>query len=489
MHPEDKQYSADSTQSTDLIDSSHSTHSTHFEKPVLPDSKSRRGGTALNTLSTVLFYLAILFFIIGFNFRDVMVGNWYQQFLPNIGGRSITDITFIDSLTGYCTTSPASDTSYILKTTNSGDNWSILYSSAGFIMNSLQFFNQNTGYVGGTHIIKTTDGGNSWNLVSSSLFLEEFYFTSIDTGWFVKSNSLTGGVFFTSNSGASWQNQLNLGSQNPNHIYMYNARIGFVSTGGGLYKTSNSGVNWALINGGAFLDIYFSDSLTGWKNNGTATVFQKTTNGGMNWTTYNLPPEEGIIILSRLKKFDNVIKDTIFGVGSVAFFGAGQFRGLIYKSTNGGQTWGYQLPDTSIHSGQLQHVEFEDKVNGWAYWTSGGVHTTNGGDTTFYTGIVQTGSNVPASFELKQNYPNPFNPRTVIPYKLKQPAYVRLIAYEITGRETQIMVNQHQQAGEYEVDFIGKFAASSGVYFYRMEVTDDKSRQLFTETKKMILIK
>lgn len=114
---------------------------------------------------------------------------------------------------------------------------------------------------------------------------------------------------------------------------------------------------------------------------------------------------------------------------------------------------------------------------------------TTGGDTTFYLGIVQTSNTLPKEFVLKQNYPNPFNPRTVIPYKLKTAAFVRLIAYEVTGKETQIMVDQHQNAGEYEVDFIGKFARSSGVYFYRMEVFDNKSKLLFSETKKMILLK
>ena len=112
-----------------------------------------------------------------------------------------------------------------------------------------------------------------------------------------------------------------------------------------------------------------------------------------------------------------------------------------------------------------------------------GIHTTTGGDTTFYTGIQQTPNAVPEGFVLKQNYPNPFNPRTVIPYTLSAPAHVKIIAYDITGREIQRMVDSYQQAGAYEVDFMGKFTAS-GVYFYRMTV-DDK----VIDTKKMMLIK
>jgi hypothetical protein len=66
---------------------------------------------------------------------------------------------------------------------------------------------------------------------------------------------------------------------------------------------------------------------------------------------------------------------------------------------------------------------------------------------------------------------------------------VRIIAYDILGREVQRMVDQKQSAGEYEVDFMGKFTAT-GVYFYRMTVDPSTgSGQAFIDTKKMILLK
>ena len=95
---------------------------------------------------------------------------------------------------------------------------------------------------------------------------------------------------------------------------------------------------------------------------------------------------------------------------------------------------------------------------------------------------------VPEGFILKQNYPNPFNPRTVIPYSLSAPAHVRIIAYDITGREVQRWSIIIEQAGAYEVDFMGKFTAT-GVYFYRMTVTDGKAGIVYTDTKKMVLLK
>ena len=102
-------------------------------------------------------------------------------------------------------------------------------------------------------------------------------------------------------------------------------------------------------------------------------------------------------------------------------------------------------------------------------------------------GIQQISSQIPREFKLYQNYPNPFNPRTVIPFSLKKSAYVKLIAYDITGREIQKMVDGNYSAGEYEVDFIGKFSAS-GVYLYRMEAEEPNGNK-FVDSKKMILLK
>jgi len=449
----------------------------------------------LNKLTNLLFYFCLFIFIVAFAFPHNPAGNWEQQFLPNLGGQQIRDIIFLDSLTGYAVSSRNvnPDTSSILKTTNGGDNWQIIFTQTPKRFSRIQFINQNTGFVcggsgGGTaQLYKTTNAGANWTLLSSfgCAFWSDIHVLSNDTIWLVDSDGLCGGVFRTTNGGASWQNQLFLGNSNPNHVYFYNGRLGFICEDNiYLRRTNDGGASWGVITGeNGFTDMYFIDSLTGWKARGN---MKKTTDGGLNWVS-QIIPSGGNIILSQIIKFDNIINDTIWGVGSTIITGVGN-RGMILRTTNSGNNWLFQVPDSNINIFQYQHIQFTDKMKGWAYWSSGGVHTTNGGDTTWYIGIQQISSEVPKDFILKQNYPNPFNPRTVIPFSLKKSAYVKLIAYDITGREVQKMVDSKLQAGEYEVDFMGKFT-SSGVYLYRMEVIDEKSKQLFTETKKMILIK
>jgi hypothetical protein len=303
---------------------------------------------------------------------------------------------------------------------------------------------------------------------------------------------LSGGVFLTTNGGLNWTPQLTIGNLNPDHIYMYNARIGFISrvNSGAPYirKTTNGGQNWSVVvNNEAFTHMYFIDSLIGFRAYGT---MKKTTDGGLNWQS-QIMPHGGNIITSTVKTFSNISKDTIWGVGGEILWSSTQSRDILYRTIDGGQNWLFQIPDTSMPFRNLSYISFTDKMHGWAYaLLNTGVHTVTGGDTVWYIGIQKISSEVPKNFILKQNYPNPFNPRTVIPYSLKSAGYVRIIAYDILGREVQRLVDQKQSAGEYEVDFMGKFTAT-GVYFYRMTVDDPSSNSghVFMETKKMILLK
>jgi len=97
---------------------------------------------------------------------------------------------------------------------------------------------------------------------------------------------------------------------------------------------------------------------------------------------------------------------------------------------------------------------------------------------------VQPGTNqIPAAYKLYQNYPNPFNPSTNISFDIPKAGNVRLIVYDMIGREAARLVNnEFRQAGNYVFDFNAS-NLSSGIYFYRLETEG------FNESKKMMLIK
>jgi hypothetical protein len=89
---------------------------------------------------------------------------------------------------------------------------------------------------------------------------------------------------------------------------------------------------------------------------------------------------------------------------------------------------------------------------------------------------------VPSEYSLMQNYPNPFNPSTAIQYSVAKAGNVKLIIYDISGREVGTLVDEYTMPGTYEAKWDAS-GMSSGIYFYKI-VTEG-----FVNTKKMILLK
>jgi hypothetical protein len=97
-------------------------------------------------------------------------------------------------------------------------------------------------------------------------------------------------------------------------------------------------------------------------------------------------------------------------------------------------------------------------------------------------------------FRLLQNQPNPFHSTTHIRYIIpgigdqesrdneKKLFPVKLSIYDLTGKQVETLVEDHQEPGIYQVEWKGKDQAS-GIYFYRLKAGG------FTTTQKLILLK
>ncbi|MDA3861704.1 MAG: T9SS type A sorting domain-containing protein [Melioribacteraceae bacterium] len=109
---------------------------------------------------------------------------------------------------------------------------------------------------------------------------------------------------------------------------------------------------------------------------------------------------------------------------------------------------------------------------------------------------------IPIKFNLEQNYPNPFNPSTTIKYSIPSKNVipnpqmgeesseisssdrndnVKLVVYDILGREVATLVNKEQSPGNYSVQFDASYL-TSGIYFSRLQSGS------FVDTKKMVLL-
>ena len=90
--------------------------------------------------------------------------------------------------------------------------------------------------------------------------------------------------------------------------------------------------------------------------------------------------------------------------------------------------------------------------------------------------------------ELKQNYPNPFNSTTTIPFHLALNGRTILELYSIDGRRVGVLLDEELPRGVHQTE-LRNMALASGIYLYRIRVTNHSGQPLFMETKKMLLVK
>ena len=91
-------------------------------------------------------------------------------------------------------------------------------------------------------------------------------------------------------------------------------------------------------------------------------------------------------------------------------------------------------------------------------------------------------------FRLNKIYPNPFNANTTIDYDLNVYGNIKISIYDISGRIVDVLVNDNQSPGSYQVKWNGydskSKAISSGVYLVELILDGNK---LLTE--KLLLLK
>ncbi|MBV6478424.1 MAG: hypothetical protein HGGPFJEG_01179 [Ignavibacteria bacterium] len=105
-------------------------------------------------------------------------------------------------------------------------------------------------------------------------------------------------------------------------------------------------------------------------------------------------------------------------------------------------------------------------------------------------GIQYISTQIPEQFSLSQNFPNPFNPITNIKFDIPKKSFVKLVIYDLLGKEVAVLVNEELNAGSYYADWNAS-EFPSGVYFYRLVVSGANPLQTddFVETRSMVLVK
>ncbi len=137
-----------------------------------------------------------------------------EQTVPGLLSSQIWNIDMPSSTTGYI-----ADPNYgqIFKTTDGGTNWQLIH-TVGALTVSMDFIDENTGWVGGdgSTLLKTTDGGSSWvpQVIPTSNSLSQIasvsFFDSMHGTLLMKGTQAE--IWGTADGGATWELQHILGN-------------------------------------------------------------------------------------------------------------------------------------------------------------------------------------------------------------------------------------------------------------------------------------
>ena len=343
-------------------------------------------------------------------------------------------IWFADANTGYIGAgSQNAFTSHILKTTNQGLNWSVVYSDISgstsyitslggananticatwqngtcvrssdggstwslipsqfpTIMNSVSFLNSTTGFSAGSSgaFSRTVDGGLTWSTLSTPQIDWSYFQVKVVSATEIYVVGDPGALYKSTDLGTSWSAlPISVGGVTVSFIWYSLDKFGstYIMSGdyGQVAKSTDAGVTW-------FVPGYFQLS--------NAVMFDITTvpgtskywtvgrpfggagqrnilyssNSGANWTPYNLNVSGDFFSISMINENTGYV--------------SGQ-NNQVLKTTTGGVSWFAKTGPSPVATSQLYTCKFIDENTGWVFVNFSTVpggnvfKTTNGGD-------------------------------------------------------------------------------------------------------------
>jgi photosystem II stability/assembly factor-like uncharacterized protein len=307
------------------------------------------------------------------------------------------------------------------------------------------------------------------------------------------------GIYRSTDGAATWFSAGTALNGNARTVWSMTSDGGtvYAGTSSGAYRSTNDGGAWVQATMGipdsVIRRVFARD---GTLLAGTFSSLHRSTDAGSNWTpsTVGLPqyfqPEAFAVADSFMfvATYSGVYRTSDRGVSwtdaSVGLPSAPDVRSLF--------TYQLPLPEAKLLFAGLGNGGVYVSANRGLSWfdagagLAGGVEVLSlaGDPTRLYAGTyahslwsrpiaemivaVRAENGMPEKFELLQNYPNPFNPLTVIGYRLPVVSDIRLVVFDLLGREVSVLAEGRMDAGAHEVEFDAS-ALPSGVYFYRLQ--------------------
>lgn len=272
--------------------------------------------------------------------------DFWQVQNTGIEDELITDASFPDPEHGWL----AGIVGTILHTSDGGRTWEKQESGTENHLFTVFFADTRHGWAAGDlmTLIHTSDGGKTWepqevqeileeNVFAAEVIYNGLFFHDALEGWLVGE---FGSIFHTTDGGQNW-NYLHLDFLTP----------------------ETDADEWEMPRLTLY-DVYFSDRNNGFILGVDGTMI-RTEDGGKEWKLVDSTTKQSLYSITG-------VGDTFWAVGN---------RGVLIKSTDGGNTWANQ--GEVIHTKSwLTSVAFPDEKTGWVAGGSGAVFKTlDGGDT------------------------------------------------------------------------------------------------------------
>lgn len=451
----------------------------------------------------------------GIMLRTTNKGTTWTQ-LTSLTPDYLFTVYFINENTGWV----AGANSFIYKTTNRGNNWQSQNFEIQENIHDIFFLDENFGVAVGRSgfIIMTSNGGTNWAKPEATLtqHLNGVFFIDANTGWIAGgAGKNIGTIYSTTDGGRNWEDQTSGTDQNLYSVWFSNANTGIiVGSEGVVLRTTDGGNLWFTqpSETSAYLTkVDFLNSVTGIAI-GYSGIILRTTNGGVNWVQQVSGTGQSLLGISFPDKYFNL--GWAVGSGGTILRYTGAIPNVPYNfhvepSTEIGKallSWqdssdnesgfiihrrdivntNWIILDT-VEANETQYLDSglaADREYSWRMYSYNVIGRSAYTDTvSIVLSNVQTVNEIiPEKYNLYQNFPNPFNPSTTISFDIPKAETVKLVIYDMLGKEITQLVNGVLQPGKYEINW-NAAVLPSGAYFYKLQAGN------FTSIKKLVLSK
>ena len=381
--------------------------------------------------SVTRFFLSSTFILL---FMGEMLGQW-KLLYPDIPDVQINDIKFINDNIGFI----ANDAGSLLRTSDGGDTWKIVFQHQRDVISQVEFLDQKTGfaysptYFNGDDLsfIYTEDGGTSWR--KSSIAVGDMKaFLPLSSNTLLKTTEYPATIQKLDNFYGNWTTSYTMPEFFAGCLFMpYGELIEFEKLSNNkilvlgaskrarnsgiindsvsfILESSDSGNSWDTLwcgNKDAANSLFFLNQNIGWMGSEKNLIY-KTNDGGHSWLVIHKDSVSNFFITSIFAKdslniialssgstlitstdggiswSEKQIGDKIENPNNRIYFvnnNKGFYSGNdFYKTTDGGLTW---QKESKSYSSSITKIDFVNSMEGWAIGGKTLYKTIDGGTT------------------------------------------------------------------------------------------------------------